>query len=100
MFCGFFEHGDEAFAIVQCVNLNRAPAAPTGTVTFKVYNPSGNLIETGTATAFDAGNLTAAYKWTVDTGSNNYERGGIYVVYVEYVVGGFSRVEIYTFIIS
>ena len=100
MFCGFIEHGDEEFGIVQCVNLNRIPTAPSGTVTFKVYSPSGNLIEEGTAAAFDEANLTAAFKWVVDTGSNNYERGGVYVVYATYTVGGFSRVEWFTFIVS
>ncbi len=79
MFCGFFPHGSDAFGIIQCENLNRSPAEPAAAPTFKIYSPDGNLL---------------------DTGNGNYERGGVYIVYVSYVVATISRTVIYSFIVS
>lgn len=100
MFCGFFPHGSDAFGIIQCENLNRSPAEPAAAPTFKIYSPDGNLLDTGTATVFDASNLSHAYKWTIDTGNGNYERGSVYIVYASYVVATISRTAIYSFIVS
>lgn len=100
MLIGYFRHGTPAFGPIQCENLNRSPAEPAGAPTFKVYSPSGNLIEEGTAELFDPSNLTAAYRWEVDTGSNNYERGAVYVLFITYTVASITRVITQTFIVS
>ena len=93
-FRGFVKLEDTATGMWQCKDTSNVPTAASGSVTFRVYGPTGTLMNsgTGTATAVDAANITGVYMFSKQaTAANGYESGKIYTVFFSATAGGQPR---------
>ncbi len=98
-FTNFFRLTEDAWGTFHSENINRSPSAPAADPTFKVFSPSGNLLQSGTCVVFAETHLSHAWKYSV-TLDGDFERGGVYVVVVEYIVAGFQFVKNFSFIVT
>lgn len=102
-FVGFASLDGTRTGLLICRGANRAPAAPTGTPTYRVYGPGNTLMTggTGNLSQVDAGNLTGAYGYSITCSAvNGYERGQSYNVVMSYVVSSVTYSEEHTFVVQ
>lgn len=87
---GLFKLATETVYGIEQATSNEVPIAADALPTFVVIDPAtGNVITTGTCTAFGA--YLGAYKFSITTMSPDYQRGQSYLVRTSYAVGGAAR---------
>lgn len=92
MFFGFFKLAiDTVWNVEQALNASGVPAAAGSLPTYRVYDSDGNVVASGTCTAFDNGTLTGAYMFSFSTASPQFVRGQQYHVAVSYTVSAAAR---------
>lgn len=89
---GDFSLDGEAFGIFT------TEGVPSAAPTFFVHNVNeDNIVSAnGTATAFDTGNLTNSYRWSVNL-DNNFTRGQVYTVTCRYTVSAVVKQQTFSF---
>lgn len=85
-FQGLCDLGDTFKGLVVTTPATQVPTAADALPTARVYSSAGYLMN-ATVTAFDSGNLTGAYQWSiVASGANGFVAGQTYKVVVNYLV--------------
>lgn len=80
-----------ATLMVLCVDNNNEPKAPDSAPTYTVYDPDGNVVQTGTLGASDHNSKTGLRRGTeAMTGARGYVAGETYTVLYEYAVSSTS----------
>lgn len=88
---------DQEIAAIVISRVADVPTAAIGSVTFRIYD-GATLLATATATAFDSGHLTGAYRCAVTpTEGAGYARGRKYDLIASWTTSGGNREEVYTF---
>lgn len=96
MFWGFFPLSGTAWGLVQVENASGVPASADALPTFRVYGSDSQVPKaTGTATAFDTGNLTGCYKVSFSV-SGSFARGSNYQVVVSWETSVTERQKVFS----
>lgn len=94
-----FPLGGEVYGYEGAVNGSNVPTAITGSMSFRVYGPSG-FITSGTATLWESPTHTAIYEFRFTANGPEFERGKVYDVVLNYTVSAAARESIHRFMMT
>lgn len=95
MFTGYWNIGSTAFCLVTSENSSGVSAAADSLPTFRVYGASATPVATGTASAFDAANLTGVYLISFSI-TGGFARGSNYHIVASYDVSAQPHEKVFS----
>ena len=102
LFIGYVPLEGTIFGLFQSLNSSNVPTDADSLPTARIYGSAG-LMTNGTTTLalFDDSNTTGLYSFSKTAASaDGYARGTTYFIRVQAVVGGTTRAQLYSVIIT